>query len=131
MPADLPTEEKTATDRGADISVYARKWADMLDTSCKKYLRELLVGMCFQSREDETKSEFGAFGFELDPAGGFQASLYAAGDKDGVDEKSEQLLTTYAEKLEKKRKLLGMEGQLLLMALTEEDDIWKYGTLKC
>jgi len=80
-------------------------------------------------REAERGSLPLMFGFEYVENAGAQCFFHSDIHGLGLNDESKRLVWAYTTKIETKRRLLGVQGQTLIMSVTTEHEIWKYGTL--
>lgn len=133
-PETSPEDDSPSAKRANNVPALARMWAQTLYGPCKKHLREIMVLLQVQSDADGAKSELRALGFAHSSGRGLAGRYYIPEEEtesfgELFDKKSRRLLKRFARRMDKKRAILHLQGESLIMAITEDDPIWKYGTL--
>lgn len=134
-PDDAEYEEGIAAEQAVHVPTSARKCARKLSGPLKRQIRSVRVRIRVQNETEGLQSDLLGFGFNFALDQGIE-SYYPATDEHLQDDEcltgwSQILIIARAMKIEEERQLLHLQGEALIMALTRDDEIWKYGKLKC
>lgn len=127
--ADIGPDEKFPSERVPSVPECARKWARGLSGPHKKLIHYVRLIVPSQRKRDASRYSFRAVSFCLR-----SERLRASASRSHsyrLTGSSRQLMCAYSQKVEEERQLLHLQGEALIMALTRDDENWKYGTLKC
>lgn len=126
----IPPRRKFSPGTTIDIRECAQKWAKSLSGPHKKFLRCVRIKFLIRCETEAFQGSYRSIQFELSASRGLAGtSFWSLSNR--LDNASSELVAAYAKKMEEERQLLHLQGEALIMALTRDDEIWKYGTLKC
>lgn len=129
----------TALSKGMDLQM--TKEADFLSmsslrTECGqlsiphlKHLREVHLSIRLEAPTTlrRSRNRIRALKFVFSPNGGLRMLPIAL---PALSSESEKKLKDHIDKIEEMRRLLGLQGEALVLALTCDESLWKYGTLQ-
>lgn len=119
----LPESQCNKIERNANIAEHVRSWAECLSTIHLKHLRK--VTLLFRIKGSST-TRMVWVGFDAKQGFRFQVP-----DRHKLKQKSMEMLEKYGEEVDRSRKMLGLQGESIIMAITGKDEMWKFGTLTC
>lgn len=123
--SNLTPAQRAKAEREVQIGEHVRSWAKSLSTSHLNHLHK--AALYFRVKGFSTYEDDSLPYIKL----GFKSvrGLRIGGNKDFA-QASQELIKSYAQEVEESRKMLGMQGESIIMALTGKDEMWRYGTLR-
>lgn len=120
--------EGSVEEASANVPYNARRWAKRLSSQHVKHLREITMTFRVRSSIDVNRGSFTVLDLKFSPEQGLALVLPATFR---LTDESKMLLIKHIGEIEETRRMLGLQGESIIMAITGKEDVWKYGTPKC